>query len=151
MRQIPASRQELERQNTSQLLRIPYQLFIERLFTRLTEVGFTGIHPAHATVFQHVATDGIRVTDLARRSQLTKQYVGRLVADLEGQGFLERAEDPSDGRAKLVRLSSRGQELTRAAEEIITEIEADWARRVGQPRHTELRRALVDLILSLEK
>ena len=143
-------RQELEQQNTSQLLRMPYQAFIGRLFDALAAAGHADIHPSHAIIFQHLGAVGSRVTELAERTQLTKQYLGRLVAELEGLGYLERAPDPTDGRAKLVRLAERGREATRVAEGIIAGIEADWARRLGASRHAELRRHLIDLIVMLE-
>ncbi len=143
-------RRELARQNTSQLLRIPYQAFIGQLFEALATAGYGDIHPAHAIIFQHLRAEGSRATELAERTQLTKQYVGRLVAELEALGYLERTTDPTDGRARLVRLSVRGWDVTRVAEGIIARIEADWAQRLGAAQHAELRRRLIDLVIVLE-
>jgi DNA-binding MarR family transcriptional regulator len=140
----------MERQNTSQLLRMPYEAYIGLLFERLARAGYADVHPAHAIVFQHLPAEGAHVTELAERTQLTKQYLGRLVTELEALGYLERAPDPTDGRAKLVRLSERGRQITRVAEEIIANIEAAWAQRIGEEGYTELRRRLIDLITSLE-
>lgn len=151
MSRTPARRrQDLERQNTSQLLRIPYEAYIGRLFERMAEAGHTDVHPAHALIFQHLSAEGSRVTELAARAQLTKQYLGRLVSEMEALGYLERAPDPTDGRAKVIRLSARGQEITRVAEGLITSIEAAWAQRIGEQRHAELRRNLIDLIVALD-
>jgi DNA-binding MarR family transcriptional regulator len=149
--QIPErQRQDLERQNTSQLLRIPYEAYVRVLFERMADVGYADIHPSHAIIFQLLPAEGSRVTDLAERAQLTKQYLGRLVSEMEALGYLERAPDPTDGRAKVVRLSERGREITRVAEGIIADIEADWARRIGERRQTELRGHLIDLIFALD-
>lgn len=148
-RSAEGRRQELVRQNTSQLLRIPYQAFIGRLFADLAKAGYRDIHPSHAIVFQHLRGEGSRVTDLAERAQLTKQYMGRLVAELEGLAYLERTPDPSDGRAKLVRLSEQGWEVTRVAEGIIADIEAEWAARFGTAQYANLRRALIDLTVTV--
>ncbi len=142
-------RHALQRQNTSQLLRVPYQAFIRQLFAELARAGYADVHPSHAVVFQLLRAEGSRVTDLAERAQLSKQYVGRLVAELEALGYLERVPDPTDGRAKLVRLAERGHAITRVAEAAIADIEADWARRLGEARYTQLRRRLIDLVLAL--
>src|SRR5690348_12096346 len=75
-------RLDLERQNSSQLLRMPYEAFIGVLFEHLARAGYADIHPAHAIVFQLLPAEGARITALAERAQLTKQYLGRLVADL---------------------------------------------------------------------
>jgi hypothetical protein len=40
--------------------------------------------------------------------------------------------------------------VTRVAESVIAEIEADWTRRLGTSRHADLRWHLVDLITLLE-
>jgi DNA-binding MarR family transcriptional regulator len=147
--EMQRQRQDLERQNTSQLLRMPYEAYIGLLFERLAQAGYADVHPAHALVFQHLPAEGTHVTKLAERTQLTKQYLGRLVAELEALGYLERAPDPTDGRAKLVRLSERGRQITRVAERIIANIEAAWAQRVGEEGYTEMRRRLIDLITAL--
>jgi DNA-binding MarR family transcriptional regulator len=71
-------------------------------------------------------------------------------AELEALGYLERTPDPTDGRAKQVRLAPRGWEVTRVAEGIIATIEADWTARLGAGEYAALRRRLVKLILVLE-
>lgn len=142
--------QHLVAQNTSRLLQLPYLAFIERLFVALEAAGYGDINPSHAIIFQHLPTEGARVTNLAERTQLTKQYVGRLVAELQDLGYLEQSPDPTDRRAKHVCLSTRGREVTRVAEEIIDSIEADWTERLGAGAYAALRRRLVKLILSLD-
>lgn len=67
---------------------------------RLIEEGYGSIRPGHGCVFGHIDGGGSRLTDLASDSGFTKQAVGEAVADLESLGFVERAPDPDDGRAK---------------------------------------------------
>jgi DNA-binding MarR family transcriptional regulator len=141
--------QELARQNTSQLLRAPYQTFIGRLFDELAAAGYGDIHPSHAIIFQHVPDEGVRVTELAERAQLTKQYVGRLVDELERLGYLTRTPDPTDKRAKLVRLAERGRAVTQTAEHSIDDIEREWAQRLGESAYADLRQRLIQLIIAL--
>jgi len=128
------------------LLRIPYQAFIARLHAELATAGYPEIRPTHGLVFQHLRAEGSRVTELAERSQVSKQWMGSLIADLEARGYLERLPDPTDGRAKVVRLTDEGRVLLRTAEAISRRIEAEWAERVGERRVLQLRRRLEDVI-----
>ena len=76
---------------------------------RLIEEGYGSIRPGHGCVFGHIDGGGSRLTDLASDSGFTKQAVGEAVADLESLGFVERAPDPDDGRAKIIRLTAEGE------------------------------------------
>jgi DNA-binding MarR family transcriptional regulator len=53
--------------------------------------------------------DGVRASDLAGSLQLHKSTASRAVAELERLGLIERAVDPADGRARLLRLSAHGR------------------------------------------
>ena len=138
-------RRRLERMNISQLLRVPYQGFIAQLVAGLLARGFAGVRPVHATVFQVLGPRGARITTLAARAQVTKQWIALLVDDLERLGYVERTADPTDKRAKLVRLTARGRALAAAADAIIAELETVWTAHVGERRFHQLRRTLVDL------
>jgi DNA-binding MarR family transcriptional regulator len=54
---------------------------------------------------------GIRPTDLAARSLLTKSGVTRAIDRLERVGLVERRECPSDGRGQHVLLTAAGKRL----------------------------------------
>ena len=123
-----------ERRNLGKLLAGPYFALVEALDRRLREGGFGDVRPAHGTVFQVIDADGTRVTELAARAGMTKQAMTELVVHLEAGGYLARAPDPDDGRARLVRLTRRGWECIRVARSCIAEIEADWAEEVGRDR-----------------
>ena len=131
------------------LLRVLYQAFIARLHDELAAAGYPDIRPTHGLVFQHLRDDGSRVTELAERSQISKQWMGALVDDLVARGYVSRRPDPTDGRAKIIQLTDDGRELLHAAEDISRRIEAAWAAQVGERRWHQLRRGLEDTILTL--
>ena len=112
---------------------------------RLTEAGHPTIRPGHGCVFRFVEEDGSRLTDLAERSGLTKQAVGEVVADLEGLGYVERAPDPEDGRAKLIKLTERGADALETGRAIFREMERDWGERFGAERVTVMRELLEEI------
>ena len=102
-------RQRLAQEYLPPLLRIPYQAFIAQLHDELSAAGYPDIRPTHGIVFQHLHAEGSRVTELAERSQVSKQWMGTLVDDLAARGYLVRVPDPSDGRARSSALRSRGR------------------------------------------
>ncbi len=131
--------------NLDQLLRVPFQALVAELHRRLAEAGFGDIRPAYTSVFALLDEHGMRLGELAERAQLTKQLMNYLVTTLEQLGYVERAPDPTDGRARIVRLTARGLQASQAGRRIIFEIEADWAARAGGKRMRRLRSDLETL------
>jgi DNA-binding MarR family transcriptional regulator len=111
---------------------------------RLNEAGHPSIRQGHGCVFRFIHEEGSRLTELAERSGLTKQAVGEVVADLEELGYVERAPDPDDGRAKLIKLTAHGGEARQIAVSIFAEIEREWAERFGPERIAAMRELLED-------
>lgn len=141
---------DLERANTSTLLWLPFHAFIAEIHEALAAAGYPEIHPAHGTVFRLLDGEGTRLTDLAERAQTTKQAIAYSVDALEARGYLERVPDPRDGRARLIRLTRRGEELTRVTEGIIDRVEAGWAVRFGAEPLQRLRGMLRALAAALD-
>ena len=127
------------------LLRVLHQEVVARVSAELARTEFDDIRPAHTAVFQHIAAEGSRLTDLAERAQITKQSMGYLVDDLEERGYVERRPDPTDRRATLVSLTERGWGQIRAALAIIAALEAEWTRTLGKERMELLRELLTEL------
>lgn len=51
------------------------------------------------------------VSDIGERFDITNAAASQLVDKLVQSGYVERAEDPSDRRAKVLKLTASGQEL----------------------------------------
>ena len=147
-----ASSPELGRPpNIAELLRGPFQILVDELHEGLAEAGYPEIRPAHGNVFGYVREEGSRLTELAERAQLTKQTMGYLVDYLEERGYVERRPDPDDKRAKIIRLTDEGREVTGVAREIIGKIETRWAELLGEDRMDRLRELLRELNALAEK
>jgi DNA-binding MarR family transcriptional regulator len=131
--------------NLGLLLFIPYRAMESRVFAALAEAGFGDVTPAQARVFQRIAPGGSRLTDLAEQAQITKQSAGVLVDQLERAGYVERVPDPTDARARLVRISERGARTIPLAAAVVAEVEAEWEAHLGKQRMRQLREALTRL------
>ncbi|HEV2236591.1 MAG TPA: MarR family winged helix-turn-helix transcriptional regulator [Ktedonobacterales bacterium] len=139
-----------DRRMIGALLRIPREATVRRVLEGLAAAGFADVRPAHFTVFQHLPPEGMRLTALADAALLTKQSMAYLVDDLEALGYLERAPDPDDRRAKVLLLTTRGRAVEDAVRATIRQIEADWSRELGEAQYRELTRLLRALIAILE-
>jgi DNA-binding MarR family transcriptional regulator len=111
------------------LFRSTARLMVDELIERLHAAGYDDTSAAHHPVFENIDQEGTRLTTLAARTRMTHQSMGELVGVLEARGYLERASDPDDGRARLVRLTPKGRQLVRRAVAEIEQIEAVWIER----------------------
>jgi DNA-binding MarR family transcriptional regulator len=126
-------------------LRACWQSVRDRIATDLSERGFADIGAAHLAVLQWPSPRGVRVTSLASRSRISRQAMNYLIRELEGMGYLERRRDPSDGRARLVHLTERGEAAIRSIRASVRRLEQEWERELGPRRFAQLRSALTDL------
>ncbi len=110
------------------LLRRTSQLMVDEITARLEAAGFSDVPPAYHPIFENIDPEGTRLTVLAARARLTHQSMGEVVAELQRRGYVERIADPSDGRARLVRLTDRGRDLVRSAIREIAAIERKWSQ-----------------------
>jgi DNA-binding MarR family transcriptional regulator len=131
--------------NIGLLLFIPYRAMEDRIFKVLAEAGYTDFTVAQARVMQRIGPDGTRLTELAEQAQVTKQTAGFLVDQLERAKYVERVPDPSDGRARLVRVAPRGAQAVTLANKVVEEIEAEWTVHLGARRMAQLRQTLTRL------
>jgi DNA-binding MarR family transcriptional regulator len=81
---------------------------LSRLFLRNTTIE---ISRTEANVMQALAERPRRIGDLAAREAVTQPAITLLVNRLQRRGWVERAADPDDGRAVLVKLTGHGDEV----------------------------------------
>jgi DNA-binding MarR family transcriptional regulator len=135
-----------ERRLIGELLRNPNAARVRHVERGFAAAGHSAIHPPHLPVFEYMDRQrGSRVTDLARHANVSAQAMTEVVVHLERHGYVERVPDPSDGRARLVRLTARGQEVYAVARELILELERSWAARLGEPKFVQLKELLGEL------
>jgi hypothetical protein len=80
-----------------------------------------------------------------QQASITKQSAGFLVDQLERAGYVERVPDPTDARARLVRIAERGHQAIPLAAKVVAEVEAEWTEHLGKRRMGQLRETLARL------
>jgi DNA-binding MarR family transcriptional regulator len=136
----------MRRPSTATLLLQAFQCLIDQLVADLHNAGYQEIRAAHSRVFEHLPAKGARVARMAEAAQMTQQSMTELVEYLERLGYVKRSPDPSDRRAKLVRLTKSGEKLASKGDEIMDRIDAGWEGRLGKHRMQEMRSALSDVL-----
>ncbi|UGT42080.1 MarR family transcriptional regulator [Nocardia yamanashiensis] len=134
-----------EEMNVGLLMMIAHRSMETRIFDALVESGHGDITLAQGRLAAQIDPDGTRLTELAERARITKQTAGFLVDQMERAGYVERVPDPTDGRARLVKLSARGQAMADFSNRIATSIQDEWAAHLGPKRMGQLREALTRL------
>jgi DNA-binding MarR family transcriptional regulator len=115
---------------------------------RLNKAGYTDLRMRHLALLEGLPREGARVTTLA--SQTGKQAMGELIDEIEGNGYIERQNDPEDRRARLIVFTPKGQRAYEEAFAVLGEMERDYAETVGTSRYSESRSVLEELVSSLE-
>jgi DNA-binding MarR family transcriptional regulator len=133
--------------DTARLLLSARRALAAELDADLAERGYPDLRPADTALFLAIdRRSGSRVTDLAEDAGVTKQAMMSLVDDLEARGYVRRVSDPSDGRAKLVRLTAHGRRATTECRRAVLSLEQRARRRVGDRRYELLREMLEELV-----
>lgn len=95
-------RNSWRRNNIGRRLNEAVRLFEARIVENLRANGHDELSVAHINLTRNLDEDGTRLTELARRASMTKQSMSELVEQVERTGLIEKRQDPTDGRAKLV-------------------------------------------------
>jgi DNA-binding MarR family transcriptional regulator len=130
------------------LLRLAWDAHRRRMYERVMAAGFHDVTPAQFELFRFPGVDGMRPGEVAELAGLSKQAINDVLGQLESSGYITRDPHPEDGRARVVHLTDRGWELQRTSHETSRELEAEWARAIGEKRFAALRAALEDLVAS---
>lgn len=95
------------------------------------------------------ADGGRRLSSIAEHLGITRQAANAVVNELESLGYVRRAPDPVDGRAKQVILTEAGEKLRADGLEVAAGLEAEYEACLGVPRFEECGRALMAIVLRL--
>ncbi|MFF1460739.1 MarR family winged helix-turn-helix transcriptional regulator [Streptomyces sp. NPDC058330] len=116
------------------LLFAGFRSIVDRLHQDLAAHGHPEVRPAYGFALQAIGRDGASASELGRRLGVSKQAAGKTVEKLEGLGYVRRADDPGDGRRKLVRLTPRGVDVLVRSAEGFDRLRAEWVRALGAER-----------------
>ncbi|MBN1530128.1 MAG: winged helix DNA-binding protein [Thermoleophilaceae bacterium] len=142
---LSSSQARESEQSTVTLLSLTHLVLSRQVAEGAARAGHP-VKPSHSAVFGQMTAEGSRLTELARRANMTPQAMGELVDELEGSGYLVRKPDPTDRRAKRIMLTESGHECVAAGVATIGDIERRITEALGARGHRQLRRMLLTLL-----
>lgn len=135
--------------NLARLLREFSRDFDRRICEGLVARGHPEIRPSHIIVFANLGMGDVRVTELARRSQVTQQAMGKILKELERLDYIKRDIDDKDKRAREVRLTERGMVLAQDSLEIFNQTRENYANKIGVQQLEDLEHNLRSAVRQL--
>ena len=124
------------------MMRVVWQWVRDQLYAGVVAAGYDDLNAAHVALWRHPGIDGLRPSQLADHVGITKQSVNDLLGHLERRGYLERVTDPADGRARVIRLTSKGRRLEETIYAEAGAAQLQIAEIVGPRRFAQLHSTL---------
>ncbi|MFC0218905.1 DNA-binding MarR family transcriptional regulator [Pseudochelatococcus lubricantis] len=118
--------------NIGRLLNNAVRRFEARVLEVMSEKGHTEARIAHISLTRNLDIAGTRLTELARRASMSKQAMGELVDQCANLGLVDRTEDPSDRRARLIVFTPTGIEWLEAFRTAVDIAEAEMRAELGE-------------------
>lgn len=109
-------------------------MLIDDLHRELSALGHEHARPLHGFTLQAITAGGITVSELARRTGVTKQAAAKTVAALERLDYVTRTPHPTDARATVIERTARGEELLNISAEVFGRLRAEWEAELGEQR-----------------
>ncbi|MDH5730872.1 MAG: MarR family transcriptional regulator [Gammaproteobacteria bacterium] len=130
---------------TARLLLDAFRAFENDLAQQLAVQGFDDLTTGNFNLIRHLNPEGMRLVELARDAQLSKQAIGKMVNELEYKAYVEVVPDATDGRAKFVRFTPRGRKLIEQATLMVADIERHYQSMLGKKDYQKLRQAVTQI------
>jgi len=127
------------------LLNVAFGVFKAGLHRHLATAGFDDVGPSFAYVFRLLQAKPLNLRLVADGLGITPQGALKLVNDMVAKGYVERHDEPLDGRVKRLALSPRAVLAIAEARRYHARFEADLAGRIGADAAAAARAALEDI------
>nr|MDP2191754.1 MarR family transcriptional regulator [Rhodoferax sp.] len=86
---------------------------------------------SHIHITRHLALEGSRLTELARRAKMSKQAMGKLVEQCEAWGLVTRLMEARDARARRIVFTPVGLAWLQAFRQAVAQAEEELRAAVG--------------------
>lgn len=128
------------------LLLAGFRQLAEEATDRLAARGHTGIRPAHDFALRAIAAGGDSISEVGRRTSVSRQAAAKTVTFLQESGYVLSGPDPADRRRTRLTVTDRGRSLMHDGEAVFDELRGNWESLVGTDRIADIQDALQRLL-----
>jgi DNA-binding MarR family transcriptional regulator len=113
---------------------------------RLAQKGFKGFKMVYMPVIMNIDLEGTNNNDLAKRAQVTKQAMSKVVKELQHMGYITSKTDPNDKRSTIFMLTAKGKNFIQGARDSVAELMEEYRSVLGKKNFDETLHNLLALI-----
>ncbi len=124
------------------LLNVAFGAFKSQLHARLAEDGFDDLGSSFGYVFRLLKGQPHSLSQVAAGLGITAQGALKVINDMVAKGYVERHEEPGDGRVKRLSLTPRALAAMAQAQRFHVEFEQALAAQVGAQQVAAMREVL---------
>jgi DNA-binding MarR family transcriptional regulator len=128
------------------MMRTTLRWILEEIYANVVAAGYEDLGRSQVWMFRYPSADGLRPSELADLLQITKQSVNDLLGEMESRGYLTREAHPTDGRARVIRLTAKGRRLEKTIYESAGACHEAIGDLLGPRRFSAFQDALQEVV-----
>ncbi len=125
-----------------------FTAMLNEVVAELDRRGHPGVTASHEFALQAIDAGARNAAELSRALAVSRQAAAKSIVALEKLGYLERQDDPSDGRQKQLIVTDRGHEMVRIGAAVFDQIRSRWSKQLGRAQLDLLESSLRALVAS---
>jgi DNA-binding MarR family transcriptional regulator len=115
----------------------------------LNHRGYTDFKMSYMMVISNIEEHGTTNNELAKRANVTKQMMSKMVSLLEKEQYIYTRKNPDDSRSSIIFLDDRGKNLLMDVRECIDRVRTKLDGIVGHDRMETVVNTMVELVTAL--
>lgn len=115
----------------------------------LSSMGYTDFKMSYMMVISNIEEQGTTNNELAKRANVTKQMMSKMVSLLEKEQYIYTRKNPDDSRSTVIFLDERGKDLLMDVRQCIDKVRVKLDGIVGHDRMEMFVNTMVELVTAL--
>lgn len=112
----------------------------------LHDHGYTDFKMMFMPFIMNIDPEGVTNNELAKRANVSKQAMSKVVKELEALDYICTAKNKSDGRSNKILLTNRGKELVVASRLKVMELHEKYIGLLGKKNFDQMLDSMITIL-----